>query len=63
MIDFFEYEENPRGNLRIFGIGTKVEILQTGEIGFITKIGRRTMTVKTGKRSKAFYAYELDIIK
>lgn len=63
-MDYAAPEIDPNGSFRIFGIGTKVEILQTGEIGTVTKIGRRTLTVKiAGQRPRAFYPYELEILQ
>ena len=63
-IDYADPEIDPNGSFRIFSIGTKVEILNTGEIGHVIKIGRRTMTVKiAGQRPRAFHPYELEIIR
>jgi hypothetical protein len=63
-MDYADREIDPNGSFRIFGIGTKVEILKTGEIGIVTKIGRRTLTVKVAgvrRFTRAFYPYELEI--
>ena len=62
--DYAEPEIDPNGSFRIFKTGSKVEALRTGEIGTVTKIGRRTLTVKVaGHRPRAFYPHELEIIK
>ena len=65
-MDYAAPEIDPNGSFRIFGIGTKVEILQTGEIGTVTKIGRRKLTVEIARLKqpcRAFFPYELEIIK
>lgn len=65
MNDFFDYEENPYGDLRIFGIGTKVKV-PTGQIGTITKIGRKKLSVKLPslqkKPTRSYEPYLLDIV-
>lgn len=64
--DYAEPEIDPNGSFRIFGIGTKVQILKTGEYGIVTKIGRRKLTVEIARLKqpcRSFFPYELEILQ
>ena len=42
-MDYADQEIDPNGSFRIFKIGTKVKIMDTGEFGIVTKIGRHKL--------------------
>ena len=56
-------EPDPNGQMRIFGIGTKVRV-PTGQIGTVTKINRATLTVRlpTIKSTRSYQPHLLEIV-
>ena len=65
-MDYADQEIDPNGSFRIFGIGTEVQILKTGEYGIVTKIGRRKLTVEIARLKhpcRSFFPYELEILQ
>ena len=60
-----QYEIDPNGSFRIFGIGTIVRV-PTGEHGEVVKIGRKKLTVELAtmrRPCRSYYSHELVILK
>jgi hypothetical protein len=61
-LNAFDHEEDPNGSMRIFGIGTLVQV-PTGETGKVVGIGRSTLKVKVPNRPvKSYPSHMLEIV-